>query len=230
MKIPIKYLVLIAACILSLFLYLGGVKPRQDAKRLSEALKSLTDTIEYKQAVIDGLKVSVAEKDVTILTTKEALLMEMISKDALKALHFRELKSKTAIIAELTSKLDSISHTGVIIYDTIRIKDTLSIVPSIRLPFTFSHTTTYSSLSGGFSREGVMSATITSQAPLDVYVGLAKKTKDTKVVITSPNPDLKVVYINSLQVVEPSKHWWERQIVGDVLKVGAGVLIGRGTK
>ena len=75
-----------------------------------------------------------------------------------------------------------------------------------------------------------MSAVITSKAPLDVYVGLAKKTKDTKVVITSPNPDLKVVYINSLQVVEPSKHWWERQIVGDVLKVGAGILIGRGTK
>jgi hypothetical protein len=63
-----------------------------------------------------------------------------------------------------------------------------------------------------------------------VYVGLAKKTKDTKVVVTSPNPDLTVININSLQVVEPSKKWWERQIVGDVLKVGVGILIGRGTK
>jgi outer membrane murein-binding lipoprotein Lpp len=230
MKIRISTLVLLCAVILSAVFVAGRVSVHPKVDRLSTALKSMNDSIAYKDIIIDGLTQRVAQKDALVLTYKEALNAEIISKEEMRRMHIRELNSKTSLIAELNSKLDSISHTGQVVYDTIYIKDTLSLVPSIRLPFTFSKVTAYTSLKGSFNREGIMSAEVSVKAPLDIYVGLAKKTKDTKVSVTSPNPDLNVVYINSLKVVEPDKKWYQREILGDAAKVGLGILIGRATK
>lgn len=230
MKIRISTLVLLFIVILSAVFVAGRVSVHPKVDRLSTALKSMNDSIAYKDIIIDGLTQRVAQKDALVLTYKEALNAEIISKEEMRRMHIRELNSKTSLIAELNSKLDSISHTGQVVYDTIYIKDTLSLVPSIRLPFTFSKTTPYTSLKGSFNREGILSAEIGMKAPLDIYVGLAKKTKDTKVSVTSPNPDLNVVYINSLKVVEPDKKWYQREILGDAAKVGLGILIGRATK
>jgi hypothetical protein len=230
MKIRISTLVLLCAVILSAVYFVGVVSVHPKVKRLSTAIKALNDTLSYKDIIIDGVTQKLAQKDALVLTYKEALHAEIIGRDEMRRMHIKELNSKTSLIAELYGKLDSISHTGVIVYDTLYIKDTLTLVPSIRLPFTFSKTTPYTSLKGSFNREGILSAEIGMKAPLDIYVGLAKKTKDTKVSVTSPNPDLNVVYINSLKVVEPDKKWYQREILGDAAKVGLGILIGRATK
>lgn len=230
MKIKISTLILIVVVVLSASYFAGRVSVHPKIDRLSTALKSMNDTLSYKSIVVDGLRQKVAQKDALVLTYKEALHAEIINREEMRRMHIKELNSKTSLIAELNSRLDSISHTGTVVYDTVYVKDTLTLVPSIRLPFTFSKVTPYTSLKGSFSREGILSAEVGMKAPLDIYVGLARRSEDTKVSVTSPNPDLNVVYINSLKVVKPDKKWYQREILGDAAKVGLGILIGRATK
>lgn len=230
MKIKISTLVIVAACVLSAVYITGRVSAHPKIKRLSTALETLNDKIAYKDIVIDGLSQTVAQKDALVLTYREALDAEIISKEEMRRLHLRELNSKTTLITQLKTTLDSIKHTGVIVYDTLYVKDTLAVVPSIRLPFDFEKKTKYTTLTGGFNLQGVMSAKVETSVPLDVYVGIQKGSHDATVMVKSENPDLKTVYISSLVVEAPPKRWYERQIIGDVLKVGAGILIGRATK
>ena len=230
MKIKISTIIVVVIVVLIAVYFAGRISVHPKVDRLSTALKSLQNELSYKDIVIDGMGQKVAQRDALVLTYKEALNAEIINKEEMRRMHIKELNSKTSLITELNSRLDSISHTGIVVYDTVYVKDTLTLVPSIRLPFTFSKTTLYTSLKGEFNREGILSAEIGMKAPLDIYVGLAKKTKDVKVSVTSPNPDLNVVYINSLQVVKPDKKWYERTVLGDAAKVGFGILIGRAIK
>ena len=230
MKIKINTLIAVVIVVLIAVYFAGRISVHPTVDRLSTALKSMQDTLSYKDIVVDGLRQKVAQKDALVLTYKEALHAEIISKEEMRRMHIKELNSKTSLIAELYGKLDSISHTGVIVYDTLYIKDTLTLVPSIRLPFTFSKVTPYTSLKGSFNREGILSAEIGMKAPLDIYVGLDKKSKVIEAKVTSINPDLNVVYINSLKVVKPDKKWYERTVLGDAAKVGLGILIGRAIK
>ena len=230
MKIKISTLIAVVIVVLIAVYFAGRVSVHPKVDRLSTALKSMQDTLSYKDIVVDGLRQKVAQKDALVLTYKEALHAEIIGRDEMRRMHIKELNSKTSLIAELYGKLDSIAHTGVIVYDTLYIKDTLTLIPSIRLPFTFSKVTAYTSLKGSFNREGILSAEIGMKAPLDIYVGLDKKSKVIEAKVTSINPDLNVVYINSLQVVKPDKKWYERTVLGDAAKVGLGILIGRAIK
>lgn len=230
MKIPIKYVLLALIVILSMVYYAGRVSVHPKIDRLSTALKSMNDSIAYKDIVINGYKATVAEKDALVLTYKEALEAEMISRAEMRRMHIKELKSKTSVISRLETTLDSIRHTGVVVYDTIVIKDSVVSVPSIRLPFDFEKKTQYTTLTGSFNQEGIMSAKVETSVPLDIYVGIKRGSKDATVMVGSKNPDLRTVYISSLSIAPPDKRWYERPLVQGAMYFGVGYVVGRNLK
>ena len=229
MRIPIKYLLLIIVVVLSGFYIAGGVRPRSEVKRLRNALTACQKETAYKDIVIDGLQYEVASQSAMALTMREARDAAIISKEEMRKLHIKELQSKTSLIARLETKLDSIIHTGTVVYDTVIVKEEISGVPYIRLPFDFEKKTTYTTLTGRFNREGVMSASVSTDVPLNVYIGLAKKSQDTQVSVTTPNPDVKVVYLNTVQIADRPE-WKGWKWISDIGKVGIGFAIGRATK
>jgi hypothetical protein len=229
MKIDIKLAV--GLIILALFAssWLGGLKPRQDRDRLNQEVISLQDTIEHRDVTIKGYRLSLARKDAVILTQREAIAAGLIEREELRKLNIKHLNSVTRLEARVDRLLDSIQHNGEIIYvtDTLYVGDTK---PCIALPFDFNKKTEYLTLTGNFSSTGVMSAKVEVIAPLDIYIGLSRKTRDTEVKVTSPNPDLTVVRLNSVQIVKPTQRWWQRDWVQKIGIGLAGYGLGQMTK
>ena len=230
MKIRNIYLIGFLLLLCGIIYLSGRLSTREERNRLIDALSASQAQIEYKDTEIAGLRVSVAQTQAMLLTTREALKAEVVSKEELRKLHIRQLNSKTSLILKLEKQLDSIQHTGQIQYDTIYVGVDTIVQPSIVLPFEFGKRTEYTTLTGRFNREGLLSASVETEVPLDIYIGLARRPSENRVIVTTPNPDVTTTHLRSIQIVQPEKRWYERGWVSTTLKVGAGIAIGRATR
>jgi len=223
MKVDIKTAIIIGLLVTIGLYVLGGVKPRQDRERLSAALVSARDTIRMQTITIKGLELRVFDKNAIILTMQESIQLGYVEREELRKLHLKALNSVTRLEAKIDAILDSVPTTGQVIYVPV---DAVT-APAIKLPFDFAKETQYTSLTGGFDIDGNMSARVTMLAPLDIYIGLDRKSKVVESKVTSPNPDLQITSLRSVQVIVPPQRWWEKPWLGQVAAGVIGYTVGR---
>jgi hypothetical protein len=171
--------------------------------------RASTDTINtlnglIKEYVIDinGLKKQVSEKQQLILSQKQAIDIHLIEKSELKKLHFKAVNEVTQLKAEITILKDSIAHTG----NVIIVEDCDSVgysFPVIKLPFTFGDTTKYYAFNGRFNERGKMNINLNVPIGVSVWTGKDKQTKEYKVVVTTPNPYVKITELESVKLDLP---------------------------
>jgi hypothetical protein len=119
-----------------------------------------------------------------------------VEREELKKLNIKRLAEITKLIFRIDTLLEDVSHGGEIItiHDTIyKDKDINAIV----LPFSFTKKDEWMSLGGDFDNTGKLGIALKMQADVNVYTGITKKTKEPFCVVTSPNPYLNVINVQS---------------------------------
>ncbi|NLH78601.1 MAG: hypothetical protein GX465_16350 [Acidobacteria bacterium] len=199
-QIKTKYIVLgVFLLLLAIFAlggYLGHRKAINASNEVISALKDTVITYEYK---IGKLKRYASERDQLIVEQKQAIEQGLLEKKELKALHLSAVSEVTSLKAQIRVILDSIGHNGIITIPCPN-TDTLEFINAIYLPFEFNKKTKFIDLKGRFDEEGVLSIDQTISASLDIFTGYDRQKKAYKAVVTSDNPDFKVLEINSIKV------------------------------
>lgn len=222
MKNRMKQKIIVVLIILTAFLavyFAGGINARRDVKRLTEAIRDVneanfTKVLSY-QVEIDGYKRRVSEQKQVILTQKEAIKTGLISKEKYKKLYLKEISNVVDLTATIKILSDSLKHTGKIVYIE---KDSL---PCMLLPFTFGEKNEFLDLKGGFDFKGKMNYDLTMFVPLDITIGIKRKSQIPTVSVFSGCPYVTDFEIKSVKVVKSEK-WYDSGWV----KYSAGIVTG----
>jgi hypothetical protein len=199
-QIKTKYIVLGVFLLLLAIFALGGYLGHRKAINASnEVITSLRDTIITYEYKIGELTKYASERNQLIVEMEQAIALGEIDKAELKKLHLKTVSEVTRLKAQVKILLDSIGHNGIITIPCPN-TDTLEFINAIYLPFEFNKKTKFIDLKGRFDGEGVLSIDQTISASLDIFTGYDRQKKAYKAVVTSDNPDFKVLEINSIKV------------------------------
>lgn len=220
-----KQKAIIGIIILSLFLavyFVGGINARKSVKRLTEAIQTIqeanfTQSMIY-EVEIDGFKREVSEQKQIIVTQKEAIKTGLIQKERYKKLYYKEISNVVDMTAQIKVLSDSLKHNAKIVYvDSIE-KDSL---PCLLLPFQFWEKNEFLDLKGVFDFNGKVHYELSMPVPLDLTIGIKRKSRIPTVSAFSTSPYVTDIQIQSVKVVEDNK-WYDSGWV----KFSAGVLTG----
>lgn len=200
MKIKTRNIIIgIIAVIVVIFL-VGYISGHRGKDRATEALKrGLVDTISFYQTEIGGINIYVAEKEQEIKTLRQAKHDGDVTNQELRKLNLKQVNEISRLHIRIDTLLTDISYTGRI--DTVFVDNIPQNV--IFLPFTFEKKDQWLNLNGTFSSLGKLDISLKMDISLDLWAGIDKDTKKPIAKVTSNNPYLGVLSINSIKLDAP---------------------------
>jgi hypothetical protein len=222
---------LILACLTISFL-LGKCSTREERDTILGNLIAARDSVKQSFVTIEGLNYTVTTKDAIILSKEDALKVQILENERLKALHIKELVTNaelTGVVHRQDSLLKLPPNTVF-----ITIKDTSGVARDyVRIPFQLLKINEkFLSLNAGMNQN--RTAWFDLQVPVsgEMSIGYVKagflKTKPVGI-FTSQNPYLKINSMDIL-IVKEDKHFynktWFHMLAGAVIfEAGHQLLI-----
>ena len=212
-KIPTKYIIVAVFVAVLALMGAGYVIGHHKADRLIESLKQAqNDTIQKYKIKLNEQTLFVYAKLQEIESQRQAISDGDIQRKELKALNLKVVNENTRLKLQVDT-LINIPHTGKI--DTIIVAGRPQHV--LYLPYSFEKKDTWLSLRGTFNQIGDLGLSIKMDAGLDIWCGIDKDTKLPTAKITTSNPYLQTISINSIKLDTPKPK-----------KFGIGVFGGYG--
>ncbi len=211
----IKYVIaLVLALTLALFLFGYTVGRSKGYSALNQADSLFQTEISKYKATIDGLEYKVSEKEQVVMSQREAIRKGELSREEMRKLDVKRVADITRLEAMIDTLLTIPPNTKVVYVDTC----TGIPRPAMLLPFSFEKKDKWFSLTGEYNVKGSLQIGLKMSIPLDIIGGVDRDSKKYKVVVTTPNPYIDVLSINSQKLDVPKVHKW-----------GMGFMVGYGT-
>jgi hypothetical protein len=229
-KRPILYVGVILACFLGFYI-LGRLSTRQERNAVTSNYIALQGEVKEYKVTIEGLENKVYEKDVVILSEKQAKEVGLLEIERLRKLHIKEVITNTEL-SGIIKRQDSLLNLLPKI-EFITIKDSSGIKKNyVRYPFQLLNKhDQYLSLDAGL--DSLKKAWFKLSTPFvgkiivaNVKSGFLKITP--KGIFTTTNPYIMIDTMNVLIVKEPDKIWnktWFHIGAGAVLIEGIRLLL-----
>jgi hypothetical protein len=206
LKLSTKYAI-IGVLILLLGIFFSGlyIGHKRGVNASTPTITALQQEIQHQIVIINNQKLYVSSIEQEIETLKKAKADGDVTNAELKKLnlyHVSELTRLTLMIDTLLNNVDNNGQVVKVIYDTIKVPR-----PAILLPFSFNKKDEYLDLKGNFNTLGKLDISLKMEAKLDVWSGWDKKSKQPTTKITTNNPYLSPLSINSIKmdVQKPKK-------------------------
>jgi hypothetical protein len=219
-KVKIYWLVLILIAGVCLGAWHGA---KEEKKTSTANLIAVRDSLDYYKIEVNGLTLSVAEKDALVLSEKEAKEAAILEAQRLKALHIKEVVTNTELQGTIQILRDSLKlKPGTVI---ITVKDTSGISRDyVRIPFELLDVSEkYLTLKAGMNVDRTAYFGLTVPVSGTMTIGYKKagflKTKPVGV-FSSDNPYLHIDNMNVLIVQERKKwynYWYVHALAGIVV-------------
>jgi len=229
MKIPIKYIILVVILIATALIYSGY---RLGQSKIDRALQTTIDAqnkeIQRYITRIGDDSVFIAQKDIEILSQREAIRRGDIERKELRALNLKQVSEINRLNLRIDTLLSDIAHNGQIISTSTQkghiIPNLVISAPktaknSILLPFSFWKNDQWLSLKGNFDSIGKLDLSLKMDLSLDVWTGQARKTKEYITLITTDSPYINVIGIKSQKYDLPKP---KKYSVGAFIGYGVG--------
>jgi len=196
MTIKTRYIIsTVFVAILAIFI-IGGLMGYKRGKSASTPLiNALTDQIVKYEVELKNSKLYVAEKEQELLSVREAKRQGDLTNEELRKLNIKQAKELTRLKLQVDTLLEDIDHTGQVIYVDRIVKDSLQ--KAIKLPFTFQKKDEWLDLKGSFNNDAKLDIALKVNANVDVWVVQKKREKTPSVLITTTNPYIGVIGIQS---------------------------------
>ena len=170
------------------------MQPTVDAlnKEVTRTTVELNNTKLYVTSIEQELETVKQAKDAGDVTNKE-----------LRALNIKQLNEISRIKAQIDTLIPNIPNNGkiIIVHDTIKsgylgFQDRNAYV----LPFGFNKTDKWMTLAGEFDAQGKLGISLKMDVPIDVWTGISKETKKPTANVSTFNPYIRVMSINSIKM------------------------------
>lgn len=219
-----KHLILIIPITLVgafLFGYINGGHSRDHAS--SALLASKDSTLNVYSTTLNKTKVIVSQQEQLIMTQREALRADSLTREELRKLNIKQANEITKLKLKIDTLITNVNHNGQIVHlDTVFLDKRTG--NAILLPFEFNKSDKWLSLKGIFDGDGKLSVAYSLQTGVDLYVGIDKTTKKPTASLVSDNPYLKTISINSIKLDTPKN---KRYSFGIQLGYGVGLSNGQ---
>ncbi len=202
----------------------GKCSTRKNNQTSLNNLIAARDSVKESFITIDGLKQSVYSKDAIILSKEDALKVQILENERLKALHIKEIVTNADLTGQINILRDSLKLPANTVYLTI--KDTSGVARDyVRIPFTLlKMQEKYISLSAGMNENKTAWYNLSVPVSGEMSIGYIKsgflKTKPVGI-FTTDNPYLTVNSMDIL-IVKEDKHFYQKTWFHMVL--GAAIL------
>jgi hypothetical protein len=207
----------------------GKCSTRKDNQTSLNNLIAARDSVSQSYVTIAGLNVKVFTKDAIILSKDNALQVQIIENERLKALHIKELITNAQLEGVIRILRDSLKLPPDVQFVTL--KDTSGSYLAVRVPYEWKYNDKYVSLSTGIrlNKTGFFELSVPVSGEMSIgYVRSGfLKTKPVGI-FTSDNPYLKITDMDILIVKENKKFYqktWFHMIAGAALFEGGRYLL-----
>ncbi len=176
-------------------------------ERVLDYNETLTDSLQTYSLKVDGLKVEVSEKSASILTLKEALQLEVISKEKYRKLHLSSLNT----IAKLEGTISVLKDSLKALPDSIIIEvtDTNRTYKAVKLPYEWNYTDKYLNLTTGVRETAQPYFNLTMDLNAEVLVGSRKEPIG---ILVTDNPYFKATKMEVV-IIQPKPKWYQSKWV-----------------
>lgn len=188
-------------------------------ERVLDYNETLTDSLQTYSLKVDGLKVEVSEKSASILTLKEALQLEVISKEKYRKLHLSSLNT----IAKLEGTISVLKDSLKALPDSIIIEvtDTNRTYKAVKLPYEWNYTDKYLNLTTGVRETAQPYFDLTMDFKAEVIVGNRKEPIG---ILIIDNPYFKTQKMEVV-IVHPKIKWYQSKWFFGGVGFGIGTLL-----
>lgn len=176
-------------------------------ERVLDYSETLIDSIKNYSLKIDGLEVEISEKSASILTLKEALQLEVISKEKYRKLHLTSLNTIAkleGIISVLKDSLKALPDSII-----IEVTDTNRTYRAIKLPYEWNYTDKHLNLTTGVRETAQPYFNLTMDFNAEVIVGNRKEPVG---ILITDNPYFKTQKMEVI-IVQPIPKWYQSKWV-----------------
>jgi len=176
-------------------------------ERVLDYSETLIDSIKNYSLKVDGLEVEISEKSASILTLKEALQLEVISKEKYRKLHLTSLNTIAkleGIISVLKDSLKALPDSII-----IEVTDTNRTYRAIKLPYEWNYTDKYLNLTTGVRETAQPYFNLTMDFNAEVIVGNRKEPVG---ILITDNPYFKTQKMEVI-IVQPIPKWYQSKWV-----------------
>jgi hypothetical protein len=217
MSVKTKYLLLALILVLGALYIVGYVSGRKVRDRASQTqIDALNARISVYSTVLNKTKVTVAQKEQLILTQRDALKKDSLTREELRKLNIKQASEITKLKLRIDTLLADVSHNGQIIQlDTVFLDKRSG--NAILLPFSFEKKDKWLNLQGSFDGQGKLNVSLKMDAKVDIYLGVDKTTKKYTASVLTDNTYLNTISVNSIKMDVPT-----------VKRYGIGVIGGYG--
>ncbi len=172
-------------------------------ERVLDYNETLIDSIKNYSLKVDGLEVEVSEKSASILTLKEALQLEVISKEKYRKLHLSSLNT----IAKLEGTISVLKDSLKALPDSIIIEvtDTNRTYKAVKLPYEWNYTDKYLNLTTGVRETAQPYFNLTMDLNAEVIIGSRKEPIG---ILVTDNPYFKATKMEVV-IVQPKNKWYQ---------------------
>lgn len=222
MKLSVKtrnIIIAVAMALTAIFVF-GYISGKKRGDRASQAvISSLNNTLSTYSTTLNKTKVTVAQKEQVILTQREALKQDSLTREELRKLNIKQATEITRLKFRVDTLLEDVNNSG----GVITIHDTITLKPTnyIKLPFVVTKNDKWLSLKDSTDTKGKTFISLGFQTSADLYVGIDKTTNKYTATVVTDDPYFSVVSINSVKMDTPKD---KRYGIG--LQGGYGVMFG----
>ena len=184
----------------------GWLLGRYDKNNSSETIISgLNDIITTYAYQVYGLEKKAAERETLIMSQKQAIKAGLVSMEELRKLKIKYATDVTHFQSEIEILLDSIHHEGPVVISPCPPDENH---PVLYLPMIFGEQNDFLDLKGEFDVDGKLSMKIKMPLSVDVYTGWDKSQKVYKTVVSTDNPYVTTMGIQSVQLdLQKPRRW-----------------------
>lgn len=227
MKNKIKIIAYIVLAVIVIAGALGLLMRMKRERDLSlNNIIALQDTIKKKSIELDGLRITLYEKNALVLDLKDAVKAGLIEKEYWRKLHMTAMVANIQLKGELKAAKDSLAVLPDVKFITV--KDTSGLSSDyVKVPFTLlSINDSHLKLSAGMSEN--KSAWYNLSIPITGTVNVGYKGSTAVGVFSSDNPFLNVT--NMQVIISPyntkwHEKWYMSGGIGFLLGIGVNSLI-----
>jgi len=212
----VRYVILIVlSVIIATFFYgrhLGLVKGDSALNATIQAQNN--EIVKYVTRIGDD-SVYIAQKEIEMLTQKEAIRRGEIERKELRALNLKQVSEINRLNLRVDTLLEDVDNSG----GVITIHDTITLKPTnyIKLPFVVTKNDQWLSLKDSTDIKGKSFVNLKMNLALDVWTGRLKGTKELTTLVTTDSPYIGIIGIKSQKYDLPKPK-----------KYGVGVFLGYG--
>jgi hypothetical protein len=209
--------------VLSGLFVFGYILGHRKAVKTSNAIENaLKKEISRQEVIINSQKLYVTSIEQEIETLRQAKASGDLTNQELRKLNLKQVNEISRLQLVVDTLFEDVFFGGQI----IEVHDTVNVTGNaIKLPFDFEKKDKFLDLKGNFNDKGKLSVALKMDASLDIWTGISSETKLPIARVTTNNPYLGVLSINSIKLdtQKPKK-------IGIGFNVGYGIGIANPPK